>query len=87
MKYKNAAEILPDELLQEVQKYINGDILYVPKATPKKEWGIASGSRRYYTERNLEIKKLFQQGISIQQLANRYGLAYSTVKRILYQQP
>lgn len=31
MKYVNAAEILPDKLLKELQKYIEGEVLYVPK--------------------------------------------------------
>lgn len=85
MKYKNAAEILPEELLKEVQKYMDGDLLYVPKASPKKEWGIASGSKLYYIERNCRIRKDFQEGMTIQQLARQYGLAASTIKRILYQ--
>ena len=85
MKYKNAAEILPEELLKEVQKYMDGDLLYVPKTSPKKEWGIASGSKSYYIKRNCQIRKSFQEGMTIQQLSRQYGLAASTIKRILYQ--
>lgn len=84
MKYKNAAEILPEELLREIQGYIEGDVLYIPKVTPKKQWGMKSGSRLYYEERNLEMKALFQAGISIAQLEQKYGLACSTIKKILY---
>lgn len=32
MKYVNAAEILPDKLLKELQGYIDGELLYIPKA-------------------------------------------------------
>ena len=42
-RWVNAAEILPEELLMEVQKYIDGDILYIPKVSPKKEWGWPAG--------------------------------------------
>lgn len=85
MQYKNAAEILPEELLKEVQKYMDGELLYVPKASPKKEWGITSGSKNYYEERNRRIRNDFQEGMTIQQLAGKYALAVSTIKRILYQ--
>lgn len=39
MKYINAAEILPKQLLKELQTYIEGSVLYVPKVSTKKEWG------------------------------------------------
>ena len=31
MKYKNAAEILPERLLKELQTYTEGELLYIPK--------------------------------------------------------
>ena len=55
MKYRNAADILPKELLTELQRYAEGEILYVPRGTPKTEWGAKTGSRAYYEERNQEI--------------------------------
>ena len=55
MKYVNAAEILPEQLLKELQSYIDGRVLYIPKASAKKEWGTASGARTFYQERNKEI--------------------------------
>ncbi len=59
MKYRNAADILPEELVREIQSYIEGEILYVPRATPKTEWGARNGSKTYYVERNEEIRKRF----------------------------
>ena len=84
MKYINAAEILPEKLLKELQTYIDGDVLYIPKASSKKEWGAASGSRIFYQERNREIKRLYKEGCSIDALSKQYGLAYSTIKKIVY---
>ncbi len=84
MKYRNAAEILPEQLLKELQGYIDEGVLYVPKASTKKAWGAANGARTFYQERNREIQKLFQEGCSIDALAERYGLAYSTIKKIVY---
>ncbi len=84
MKYRNAAEILPDQLLKELQAYIDGSLLYIPKASTKKEWGARSGARTYYQERNREIQKQFHEGCSIDVLTEQYGLAYSTIKKIIY---
>ena len=85
MKYVNAAEILPEKLLKELQTYIDGDVLYVPKAFTKKEWGAVNGSRTFYQERNKEIQSLYKEGYSIDMLSKQYGLAYSTIKKIIYQ--
>lgn len=85
MKYKNAAEILPADLLKELQGYASGEILYIPKVNPKKQWGIDSGSRNYYRKRNSEIKCLFAAGTPIHKLSKQYGLADSTIKKIIYQ--
>lgn len=84
MKYINAAEILPEQLLEELQTYIDGSVLYVPKVSTKKEWGTMSGARTFYQERNREIRKRFKEGYSINVLAEQYGLAYSTIKKIIY---
>ncbi len=84
MKYINAAEILPEQLLKELQTYIDGNVLYVPKASAKKEWGAASGARTFFQERNKEIQKRFKEGCSIDVLTEQYGLAYSTIKKIIY---
>lgn len=84
MKYVNAAEILPDKLLKELQRYIEGEVLYIPKASGKKEWGSTSGSRLFYQKRNEEIKRLYKAGYSIEVLVGHYNLAYSTIKKIIY---
>ena len=84
MKYLNAAEVLPEQLLKELQMYVDGEILYIPKTSSKKGWGAVNGSRIFYQERNKEIQRLYQLGTSIDALADQYGLAYSTIKKILY---
>lgn len=84
MKYINAAEILPEKLLKEIQTYIDGDVLYIPKTSARKEWGSISGSREFYQKRNKEIQFLFENGCTIEALSKRYGLAHSTLKKIIY---
>jgi len=84
MKYINAAEILPEKLLKELQTYIEGEVLYIPKTSTKKQWGTVTGSRLFYLERNEKIQRLYKEGYSIDVLAKHYGLAYSTIKKIIY---
>nr|WP_300767991.1 CD3324 family protein [uncultured Acetatifactor sp.] len=84
MKYVNAAEILPERLLRELQSYIDGDVLYVPKYSSKKKWGTVSGSRSFYGERNREIQRLYREGCSMEALSEEYGLAHSTIRKIIY---
>ncbi len=84
MRYQNAAEILPERLLKELQTYLDGELLYVPRASTKKDWGADSGSRAFYRERNQEIRRLYREGVSMETLAKRYRLAESTIKKIIY---
>ena len=84
MKYINAAEVLPERLLRELQTYIDGEILYIPKSSAKRQWGTVSGSRAFYQERNQEIRRLYREGVSIHTLTKQYGLAYCTIRKIIY---
>lgn len=84
MKYRNAADILPKELLEELQGYIEGELLYIPRATPKKEWGASNGSRDYYLQRNQKIRERFLEGANMEELAEEYGLALNAIHKIIY---
>jgi DNA-binding NarL/FixJ family response regulator len=84
MSYKNAKEILPDYLITEIQKYINGEIIYIPKHEEKKiKWGTKNGSRKKYDLRNGEIRALRGSGLTIEEIAGRYYLSKESVKKIL----
>ncbi len=67
-----------------MRTYIDGGVLYIPKTSTKKEWGSVSGSREFYQKRNKEIQFLFENGYSIDALSKKYGLAHSTLKKIIY---
>ncbi len=84
MKYKNASEILPDELLREVQKYASGETLYIPNSTERKSWGHDSGARLFYKQRNEEIKNKYFRKASIDELAEEYCLSVETIRKIVY---
>lgn len=39
MKYKNARDIFPENLLNQIQKYVSGELIYIPAGKEKKAWG------------------------------------------------
>lgn len=84
MRYKNASDILPDELLREVQKYVSGEALYIPNGKERKKWGEGSGARSFFKQRNEEIKNKFFHEVSIEELAEEYSLSIETVRKIVY---
>ncbi|NQX59852.1 CD3324 family protein [Paenibacillus qinlingensis] len=85
MKYVNAETIFPQELIEEIQKYTQGGIIYIPN--PKrshKKWGENSGSREYLNNRNEEIRVKFATGVSIAQLSDLFCLSSYSIKKIIY---
>ncbi|WP_410771394.1 CD3324 family protein [Fontibacillus sp. BL9] len=85
MKYINADTILPDDLLKEVQKYIQGGTLYIPNPDKsRKRWGEISGGRTYLNHRNEEIRRKFSEGINIDQLSVQFCLSCESIKKIVY---
>ena len=85
MKYRNASEILPDELLKELQKYAPGEILYVPSDKSRKKWGADTGAQHFYEQRNEEIRhKYFHLKVSVDTLCEEYSLSGETIRKILY---
>ena len=84
MKYKNAPAILPDHLLKELQQYVSGETLYIPRPQTKRKWGAISGAQRYYQERNERILSRFQEGSTIDSLADEFNLSTDSIKKIVY---
>jgi len=84
MKYENAADILPKEVLSLVQKYAPGKLLYIPAGDKKLRWGESSGCKTYLRDRNNEIRDCFASDESIESLSALYSLSYDTIKKIVY---
>lgn len=85
MKYINASDVLPDELLKELKKYVAGEIIYIPSDKRRKKWGSSSGAKLFYEERNEEIRyKYFNLNNSIDMLSKEYCLSDETIRKIIY---
>lgn len=84
MKYENAKDILPAQLLAEVQKYAGGKLLYIPVESDAKSWGEASGYRQKLLKRNVMIVNRYKAGVTLSELAEEYFLSYDSIKKIVY---
>ncbi|GGP12616.1 CD3324 family protein [Oceanobacillus neutriphilus] len=85
MTYIKATTILPEKLISEIQKYVQGETIYIPKLkTSHQKWGTCSGTRKWIDDRNAVIKKAFQNDRTIEQLADEYHLSVETIKKIVY---
>ena len=84
MKYINAKNLLPDALVKELQSYIQGGYLPADQAQQKR-WGEASGYRQELQQRNRQIVEEFQNGTSMEALAEKYFLSVSAIRKIIYQ--
>ena len=86
MKYIKADWCLPIALVEELQSYIQGGYIYVPsRKDSKKKWGELSGCRYEIEQRNRKIRKDYQQGKSVDELADIYYLSVHSIRKIIYE--
>ncbi len=84
MGYKNAVRVIPAELLEAIQQYIDGEYIYIPrKAENKKRWGEIKNSRQYIRERNEMIFSQYRDGIAVEDIASWNYLSAKTIYKIL----
>ncbi|HEY8891692.1 MAG TPA: CD3324 family protein [Clostridium sp.] len=87
MKYSNAYNVLPIDIVKVIQQYVDGEYLYIPrKEEEQKKWGEQSGSRDTLKKRNAEIYSKYIKGAEILDLAQEYYLSDKSIRRIISQQ-
>ena len=85
MRYRNAGDLLPEALVKELQRYVQGEYLYIPTdGTQRKGWGERSGARQMLDARNRAIRQAFRQGVSPEVLGEQYHLSPASIRRIVY---
>ena len=87
MPYANAEDLLPPELVAELQKYVSGGLLYIPHPPSTRVWGQKNGARARLAARNAEIRRLKAEGFTLEALADRYCLSTDAIRKVLYQGP
>ncbi|MGE4440830.1 MAG: CD3324 family protein [Desulfomicrobium sp.] len=84
MGYTNATEVLPKNVLEAVQKYVDGQCVYIPRRDDRrKAWGERTQTRASITARNREIHARHARGMGVRELADQFYLSPKTIARIL----
>lgn len=87
MGYIKAKDVLPLEVMEQVQQYISGGVLYVPKKENNKcLWGENTPTKRELAERNAKIYSEYCSGTPISKLAQKYFLVEKSIQRIIRQE-
>jgi len=77
--------VLPPSLLHEIQQYLCGELLYIPKKEDNKAgWGQKSGARSNLSLRNRNIIESYQSGTTVYELMDVYCLSEASIKKIIY---
>lgn len=87
MSYTKAEKVLPVELIEILQEYIDGEYLYIPrKPQGRTQWGTNTHIRVDLAERNNSIYEDYLAGIAVSDLAEKYFLSLKSIQRILLQE-
>jgi Mor family transcriptional regulator len=87
MSYIKANTVLPQEIIEMIQEYIDGGYLYIPrKSDNRKSWGETTNSKLWIQNRNREIFTNYKNGLKISELAGRYFLSEKSIQRIILQE-
>lgn len=84
MKYENANNILPADLVNQIQKYAAGKLLYIPKKEEPVAWGSLSGARQKLLKRNQRIYNEYKNGKGVGELSEEYFLSVDSIRKIVY---
>jgi len=87
MGYRKANDVLPVELVEILQNYMEGELLYIPrKSEHKLPWGNNTDTKSTLKTRNEHIYHDYLGGMSIKQLSDKYYLIDKSIRRILREQ-
>lgn len=85
MSYINIYDVLPKEIVEQIQEYVDGVKVYIPqKADNHKSWGSNTDTKQLVSSRNHQIRLEHQNGLTVSELAQKYFLAEKTIQKIVY---
>ena len=86
MSYVNATDVLPRFLVEEIQKYVDGQLLYVPRRNENSlSWGEKNGTKEKLAERNQKIVNGYYSGLTIEALSKEYYLSEKRIQGIIHE--
>ncbi|GFI65414.1 hypothetical protein IMSAG185_01013 [Lachnospiraceae bacterium] len=84
MGYIRAEEILPVEVIELIQQYVDGETIYIPrKSAHRQAWGAGTQIRQELSVRNRNIYGDYLAGSRTSELACKYFLSEKSIQRIL----
>lgn len=87
MGYVKAEQVLPANIITLIQKYVDGQNIYIPKKEGcRKAWGTVTKTRIVIQQRNQEILTGYLAGKKVKELAEEFYLSEKSVQRILREQ-
>lgn len=85
MGYINAEKILPQEIIELIQRYVDGENIYIPKKTDNRsKWGEKNNTRQELDDRNNRIFGDYLNGMNTKYLSDKYYLSEKSIQRIIY---
>lgn len=84
MCYMKAKEVLPIEVIELIQKYVEGEYIYIPrKECNRQQWGTTTNTRKEINLRDSNIYNEYMDGASRIALAEKYFLSKKSIDRII----
>ncbi|MBE5866232.1 MAG: hypothetical protein E7292_08480 [Lachnospiraceae bacterium] len=86
MSYVKADDVLPKSLVEEIQKYVDGQLLYIPRKDENSlSWGEKNGTRAKLAKRNQTIVSRYYSGMTIVELSKMYYLSEKRIQGIIHE--
>jgi len=84
MRYVNAKDIFPEDVLALMQQYTDGAYIYVPrKECNRKNWGDNTHAKVETRKRNEDIYAQYKSGCKVNELAEEHFLSEKSIERII----
>ena len=86
MSYVNAEDVLPKHLVEEIQKYVDGQLLYIPRKMENSlAWGEKKGTKEELLKRNQEIIDYYKDGHTVEELSKLFFLSEKRIRGIIHE--
>ena len=86
MSYVKAEDILPKKLVEEIQQYVDGQLVYIPRKNENSlSWGEKNGTRERLAKRNQAIVSQYYSGETIGKLSEMYFLSEKRIQGIIHE--
>ena len=86
MSYVNAEDVLPKHLVEEIQKYVDGQLLYIPRKMENSlAWGEKKVTKEELLRRNQEIIDYYKDGHTVEELSKLFFLSEKRIRGIIHE--